>query len=603
MTSLRRQLNPRLHIAAAIGWAVFGVVTLAALIAANLASNQAERRARADAEGLLAEFATQVRDALSMGLETRRSLLLATAAQIASTADSDPAALRQTLRVAQSQFPEFSRLAVADATGRVLADTKLDTDEAATHANVSATPWFQHGRQAPFVSDVHAASTAGTAGTAAPAAREGPPLRLIDVAVPLRKGGVLGAFLDWTWVEQQVVRMQQALNKNRQVELLLVARDGTVLAGPPDWSGRSLASDRDATQGGSYVIGSRAYLRLADGLGLGWTVIVRQRAERALAPARTTGRTVFLIVFVAGLLAAGLAALATRLLTRRLTRLAVDAEAVRQGESRLLAAPAGADEVSRIGATLSQVVGHLQSEKQALQTLNRELDHRVAERTQRIERMADEARHAAVTRERLRIARDLHDTLAHSLMALLTQIRLVRKLRGRMAAAELDEELGRAEDVATTGLAESRAAIAQMRDNGVRDTGLGAAVQDLARRFSARTGLAVNLQTDAAVAKSTDERAEAVFRIVEEALRNVERHAGAQRVRVGLRSVPAAGHSQRVTLEVADDGVGFDPALPRPGHFGLRGIQEQAALIGAQFSVISQPGQGTQIVLAFDTPS
>jgi len=593
MSSFRRQLDPRLHIAAAIGWAVFGVVTLAALIAANLASNQAERRARADAEGLLAEYATQVRDALSMGLETRRSLLQATAAQISSTADRDPATLRHTLLAAQSQFPEFTWLCVADAAGHVVADTGSPS----VTANVSALPWFQQGSKAPFVSDLHAAIS-GTDGRTS--ADDGQAPRLIDAAAPIRDGGALGAFLSWAWVEQQVLRMQQALNKNRRVELLLASRDGTVLVGPPNWIGRNVAGDSDATEGDVYVIGSRAHLRLADGLGLGWTAIVRQRAELALAPARTTRRTVFLIVFVAGLLAAAMAALATRLLTRRLTLLAADAEAVRLGDRRSLAAPAGEDEVSRIGATLSQVVDHLQSEKQALQTLNTELDRRVAERTQRIERMADESRHAAVTRERLRIARDLHDTLAHSLMALLTQIRLVRKLRGRMDATELDEELGRAEDVATTGLSESRAAIAQMRDNGVRDTGLGAAVQDLTQRFSARTGVAVALETDEAVAKSTDERAETVFRIIEEALRNVERHSGAQAVHVGLRSTPKSDQGTEVNIEVADDGIGFDTTLPRPGHYGLRGIHEQAALIGAKLGVLSKPGNGTKIVLAFD---
>lgn len=593
MSFLRRQMDPRLHIAAAIGWAVFGVVTLAALIAANLASIQAERRARADAESLLAEFATQVRDALSMGLETRRSLLQATAAQIASSTDRDPATLRRTLLAVQSQFPELTWLGAADAVGHVVADTGRPS----LHTNVSALLWFRQGSKAPFVSDLHAA-VAGT--DELTASGDGRSPRLIDAAAPLRDGGALGAFLAWTWVEQQVLRMQQALNRNREVELLLVARDGTVLVGPPNWNGRSLAGDGDATEGGDYLIGSRAHLRLADGLGLGWTAIVRQRAELALAPARITGRTVFLIVFVAGLMAAAIAALATRLLTRRLTRLAADAEAVRLGSRRSLAAPTGEDEVSCIGATLSQVVDHLQSEKQALQTLNTELDRRVTERTQRIERMADEARHAAVTRERLRIARDLHDTLAHSLMALLTQIRLVRKLRERMDATELDEELGRAEDVATTGLSESRAAIAQMRDNGVRETGLGAAVQDLTRRFSARTGVAIALQADEAVAKSTDERAETVFRIIEEALRNVERHAGAQNVHVGLRSTPNAGESTRVNIEVADDGAGFDPGLPRPGHYGLRGIHEQATLIGARLDVLSQSGKGTRIVLTFD---
>jgi signal transduction histidine kinase len=53
-------------------------------------------------------------------------------------------------------------------------------------------------------------------------------------------------------------------------------------------------------------------------------------------------------------------------------------------------------------------------------------------------------------------------------------------------------------------------------------------------------------------------------------------------------------------LEITDDGVGFDPAVPRPGHYGLRGIEEQAALIGARLELHSQPGQGTRIVVAFD---
>jgi signal transduction histidine kinase len=214
--------------------------------------------------------------------------------------------------------------------------------------------------------------------------------------------------------------------------------------------------------------------------------------------------------------------------------------------------------------------------------------------------MAEEARHAAVTRERLRIARDLHDTLAHSLMALLTQIRLVRKLRARLDAQELDAELGRAESVAITGLADSRAAIAQMRDNGVRETGLGAALQDLTRRFGQRSGVLATLHTDARLAKSTDERAETVFRIVEEALRNVERHAAARVVGVGLRQVPLPGQAGRFRVEVVDDGVGFDPALPRPGHYGLRGMQEQAALIGATLRVTSAAGQGTRIVFEID---
>ena len=270
--------------------------------------------------------------------------------------------------------------------------------------------------------------------------------------------------------------MQDALSKRRQIEVILAGRDGTVLVGPARWLGVHLSADNDLTEGGSHSMGTRTQLRLADGLGLGWTAIVRQQADLSLEPVRSIRRTVFLIVFLAGLLAAGSAAIVARVFTRRLSMLAQDAEAVRRGDALTLKSPVGLDEVSRIGGTLLQLVDHLQTEKQALQILNSELDKRVAERTLRIERMADEARHAAVTRERFRIARDLHDTLAHSMMALLTQIRLIRKLRMRMAQEEFDAELDRAETVAATGLSEARAAITQMRDNGVHDTGLGPAL-------------------------------------------------------------------------------------------------------------------------------
>lgn len=590
--SLRQRLDPRLHIAAAIGWAVFVVVTLAALTAAMLAAGQADQRARADAQDLLAEIATQLRDAVSMRLETRRWLLQATAAQVSAAPQRDPAALRHTLLAAQAQFPEFAWLGVADATGHVVAET----GEGALGADVSGLAWYQQGRQQPFVSDLHVALP----GERQALASDGKAPALIDAAAPLKGGGVLVAYLSWEWFDQQVARMSQALNRNGPVELMIVAHDGRVLFGPPAWAGRTLGADRDAAEGGAYVIGARARLRLADSMGLGWTAIVRQRADLALVPVRTTRRTVFLIVFAAGLLSAAAAVAVTRLLTRRLGLLAAEAEAVRRGERRLLAAPVGTDEVGRISATLAQVVDHLQTEKLALQNLNTELDRRVAERTLRIEHMAEDARHAAVTRERLRIARDLHDTLAHSLMALLTQVRLVRKLRGRLDAQELDAELQRAEEVATTGLADARAAITQMRDTGVRDSGLGLALQDLVRRFGERTGLVVQLGTDEIVSSSTDERAETLFRIIEEALRNVERHAGAQQVRISLRSESVPGRPTRIHVDVADDGVGFDPSVARPGHFGLRGIHEQAALIGAALAVHSAPGQGARIALEFD---
>jgi len=599
-------LNPRLYLAAAMGWAVFAVVTLAGLIAAHLAAEQAELRARADAESLLAEFATQVRDTLSMNLETRRALLQATATQITASDDRSARTLSRALGALQANYPEYSWLGIASSDGRVI----IDTGRLAPGSDVSRLPWFQEGSSQPYVSD---AGSQAPNGTPVPAADKGVSGRSIDMAIPLDPalgpaGGVIAAEVSWSWVELMVARMQSAFIKHRGLELMLAARDGSVILGPQTWLGRTIAAENDIEEGGNYVAGSRAQLRLAQGLGLGWTAVVRQRADLALAPVRITRRTVFSIVFLAGLMAAAIAVLVTRLLTRRLTALAAEAEAVQRGRQRRLLPPQGADEVSRIGATLAQVVDSLQSEKQALQTLNAELDLRVIERTQRIERLAQEARHAAVTGERLRMARDLHDTLAHSLMALLTQIRLIRKFRVSMDTATLETELAQAEQVASTGLAEARAAIKQMRDNGVRDVGLGSALRDLARGFGQRTGVAITIDTDPPSARWVDERAETVFRIVEESLRNVERHAESESVRVQLRCVPSSddaapglGQSMRVLLEVTDDGIGFDTLHPPPGHFGLLGMYEQAALINAKICIHSQTGRGTSVMLEFES--
>lgn len=602
--SLKRRLNPRLYLAAAIGWAVFAVVTLAALLAAHLAAEQAEQRARADAEGLLAEFATQVRDALPMNLETRRSLLQALAAQLAASHGQNLSYVQDSLEATRARYPEYLWIGVIDGSGR----TGIDTGNDAARSEVART--FQQARRQPFVSDMRAALPPQPNSSSA---TDAPPLRFIEIAVPLdsppnNKGGVIAAAISWAWVENLLVKMQDAFNQHRDLQVMLADRQGRILAGPDNWIGEKLALTTDVTEGGLYVAGRRARLRLSEGMGLEWTVVVRQRADQALAPVRATRRSVFLTVFVAGLVAALAAVQVTRLLTRRLTSLAHEAEAVQHGRQRRLHVPQGADEISRIGFTLVELVDHLQAEKQSLLKLNAELDERVAERTSRIARMAEEAQSAAVTRERLRMARELHDTLAHSLMALLTQIRLVRKLHGRMDALELEAELDRAEDVAVTGLTETRAAIKQMRDNEVCDIGLGPALHDLGLRFGRRTGLAVSMEIDPLASEWVDDRAQTAFRLAEEALRNVERHAHAQSVEIKLgcreevtsgNDDPELARDRSACLEILDDGKGFDMETPQPGHYGLIGMKEQAALIGAHLQVGSQLGQGTRVTLRF----
>ncbi|HWT53721.1 MAG TPA: sensor histidine kinase, partial [Rhodocyclaceae bacterium] len=248
----------------------------------------------------------------------------------------------------------------------------------------------------------------------------------------------------------------------------------------------------------------------------------------------------------------------------------------------------------RLGAALDRLLRALQQERDDLRQLNAELDQRVADRTQEIQRLAEEARYSAVVRERLKIARDLHDTLAHSMMAMLTEIRLLKKLAATQPEA-LAEELIQAEDAARQGLQEARAAIGQIRYNPVRDVGLGVALQDHLNLFADRTGLNCHFDCDPSLATFSEERAETFFRIAEEALRNVERHARARSVTLSLHRIDDGG--PQLQMAIVDDGIGFEPDVPHHGHYGLVGLREQAQLAGAQLSIASEPQQGTRVTV------
>lgn len=611
MMRLIRASNPRRHLAAAVGWVVFIIILAAALVGANLAAKEAAARARADAQRLLAQFATQIRHAIDSRLESYQTILSAAAAQLLvdQGADIDWSLHQRHLITLQEKFNEFQWIGLADATGRLYAAT----NDSYQDQNVTALPWFQQGLQKPFLGDVRYTPWFSRPDQSPPpsALPAHPPGFVMAVPVVQPSGktiGVLVAHLSWQWLENAENKLLLQLESHRSLELLIAMTDQIVLLGPAAWLGRPLGSDDAMTEDGRYVV-SRNLVPPERQAGLGWVVMLRETTQIALARAKLAQYTVFRVVFLAGLISALAAMFVTRDLMRRLTVLADQAQAVRQGIRENVATPAGSDEVSRISATLNDLIHHLQQEKQALATLNAELDARVVARTARIARMADESRHAAVVRERLRLARELHDTLAHSLMALLTQIRLIRKLRTRLSEPDLEAELAQAEEVAAQGLTEARAAITQMRHNSVRDEGLGAALHQLLTRFQERSGINTVLHVDTQAADFADERAETVFRIVEEALKNVERHANADTVQVTLRWIePLAAtlaywnphEAGRIHIEVADDGVGFDPEAPCPGHYGLRGIREQAELIEANLELHSAPSAGARLVLEFE---
>jgi signal transduction histidine kinase len=176
------------------------------------------------------------------------------------------------------------------------------------------------------------------------------------------------------------------------------------------------------------------------------------------------------------------------------------------------------------------------------------------------------------------------------MMEMLVEVRTLRMLHARNPE-KLDAELERAEELARQGLQEAREAVSQIRVNAVRDLGLGAALSGAVNRFAERTGLQVRFAADPLSASFADARAETMFRIAEEALRNIDRHAEASQVEVWLKDLPDGA----VELVIADNGIGFDPAAPHPGHYGVLGIREQAQLIDAELELHSAPGEGATV--------
>jgi signal transduction histidine kinase len=199
-----------------------------------------------------------------------------------------------------------------------------------------------------------------------------------------------------------------------------------------------------------------------------------------------------------------------------------------------------------------------------------------------------------VSRERNRVARELHDTLAHTLSGVAVQLEAVDSLwtSDRKQAHNL---LGHALRATRDGLTETRNAIQSLRAAPLTDLGLVRALQDFAETTAGRAGFQIDLDLPKTIDGLPLEVEQCFYRIGQEAIENIARHAQAKHVEVKLR-----GNASELCLQVIDDGIGFDPqASESDRHFGVQGMRERAQLIHAALEITSCPGQGTRLCLAW----
>ena len=215
--------------------------------------------------------------------------------------------------------------------------------------------------------------------------------------------------------------------------------------------------------------------------------------------------------------------------------------------------------VSYVTATLASVQ---REQRSALA----EAYERQAAANRRLQQYAATIEELTVSQERNRLARELHDTLAHSLSALTVQLEAARSLWG----ADPDKAgrlLDQAGDTARTGLVEARRALRALRASPLADLGLPLAIRELAEAAAERSGAALEVQVPDRLATSPSLSAEqGIYRIAQETLENIVRHAGARSIWVRLTEA-----DKHISLVIEDDGLGIGSgALPaavtRPGN-------------------------------------
>jgi signal transduction histidine kinase len=203
-------------------------------------------------------------------------------------------------------------------------------------------------------------------------------------------------------------------------------------------------------------------------------------------------------------------------------------------------------------------------------------------------RLFSEARGKAALEERQRLARELHDSVSQALYGIALGTRTARTLMMHdpdRAADPLEYVLS----LADAGLAEMRALIFELRPESLESEGLVAALEKQAYALRARHEIGIEVVLCDEPEASLEVK-EAIYRIAQESLNNTVKHARAARVRVKM-----ACNAQSITLEISDDGVGFDTGGEFPGHLGLHSMRERAQSLGGTLEVQSESGKGTTV--------
>ncbi|WP_406515145.1 sensor histidine kinase [Streptomyces sp. NBC_00873] len=228
-----------------------------------------------------------------------------------------------------------------------------------------------------------------------------------------------------------------------------------------------------------------------------------------------------------------------------------------------------------------------------LESANARLEQALAENAGLHAQLLVQAREAGVADERRRLAAEIHDTLAQGLTGIIAQLQVVTSVADNDPALAR-QHLDRAAALARHSLGEARRSVHNLVPAALEHDDLPGALKKTVTGWAERHGVRADFTVTGTVEPIHDEIGATLLRIAEEALANVGRHAGASRVGITLSFM-----GDEITLDVRDDGRGFDPAaLPpynRAGGFGLGGMRPRAERVAGTVEVETEPGDGTAV--------
>ncbi len=343
----------------------------------------------------------------------------------------------------------------------------------------------------------------------------------------------------------------EALDESRQVidealggkPAVLGLDDGTIVASAP------ILGEREQVLGALYLRRFEVSLLRGWNLGAGLAILISSLIGLTIG---------------AGLIGTVFGRLASRGLVRRLESLDSAAEAWGEGNFSATVQDNSPDEIGQLARRMNQMAGQIRDLLRVRQEL-------------------------ATLEERNRLARDLHDSVKQQAFATTMTLGTAKTLREQDPEAAW-EMVAEAEDLSYEVQQELTNLIHELRPVELEGKGLAAALEEYSARWSRQTGVKAKVTPDGehAVPPALEQ---ALFRLVQEALANVARHADAGQVEIALASTEGA-----ITLTIVDDGCGFDPATTKDRGLGLRSMRERIEALGGELEVVSARGNGTRLV-------